>query len=296
MLDRFRERRNRAAGRAPGRPPRDRVVFVVSGGGVLGAVQVGMLRELEAAGVRADAVIGCSVGSLNAAMYASGTDAACSIERLSALWVSLQGRDLFPSSSFSVVSKVLRGEQYLHSSLGLTRMIEGWLEPERFDQLRIPLRVVATDVDAGTEVVFAAGPLKPALLASCAIPGVYPIVEHGGLRLIDGGTVNTAPLSHADWPDTHAYLLHAGGRIGHKELRGQLDVLTRAFAIARSVRLDVDLERLGDRVTPISVTDIDVSPSDMSHTRTLIELGAAAARRVLDDRAPTPTEEPRRLA
>ena len=57
--------------------------------------------------------------------------------------------------------------------------------------------MIATDLDTGEEVVLVRGPLKPALLASTALPGVFPIVHHDGRRLVDGGVVDNVPLSHA---------------------------------------------------------------------------------------------------
>src|SRR4029450_8179226 len=92
---------------------------------------------------------------------------------------------------------VVRRGTHLFGNEGLAAVIPHSSPARSFSALEIPFRVIACHLDTGEEVVLARGPLKPALLASAALPGVFPIVEHDGRRLVDGGVVDNVPLSHA---------------------------------------------------------------------------------------------------
>jgi NTE family protein len=101
--------------------------------------------------------------------------------------------------------------------------------------------VVAADLDTGEEVVLARGPLKPALLASTCLPGVFPVVEHDGRRMVDGGVVNSVPLWHAiSGPVDRVYVLNVSGTVGDRPQRSPLDVVMTSFAHARNQRYELE--------------------------------------------------------
>ena len=112
------------------------------------------------------------------------------------------------------------------ATTGLAALIHHSTPARSFSDLEIPLRVIATDLDTGEEVVLARGPLKPALLASTALPGVFPIVVHGGRRLVDGGVVNNVPLWHAlSGPVDRVFVLNVSA--GRRRPRGALTARRR---------------------------------------------------------------------
>jgi len=150
--------------------------------------------------------------------------------------------------------------------------------------LAVPLRVVACDLATGAEAVFATGPLKPALLASCALPGVYAPVEHDGRLLVDGGVINNVPVSHAlAGPVERVYVCDTSADLDAQLPRSAIEVIMRSFAIARQGRARRDQERYdGDpRIIFLPRVVDERRPFDFSGARALIEAGYTAARAFL---------------
>ena len=105
---------------------------------------------------------------------------------------------------------------------------DGTLIADSFGALRVPLRVVTADLESGTELVLAAGSLRPALLASAALPGIFPPVRLGEGILVDGAIVNLVPISHAlAGPVDRIFVLDVSDPMGDRPLRSPLDVVVR---------------------------------------------------------------------
>ena len=160
--------------------------FVLAGGGSLGAVQVGMLKALSRQGIVADFVVGASAGAINGAYYAADPDEA-GVARLERIWQGLRRADIFPLSFIGSLSWLLGRRDYLATPAPLQSLIESELPYRQLEQARLPCHIVATDVLDGTEVVFSKRKVVPALLASAAIPVIFPIVSIGERHLMDGG-------------------------------------------------------------------------------------------------------------
>ncbi|GHF84330.1 NTE family protein [Amycolatopsis bartoniae] len=172
------------------------VGFVLGGGGSLGAMQVGMLRALDEYGLRPDLVTGTSVGSLNGAFLALEPGDAS--ERLPAIWAHMTRQEAFPGGVFSQVRTLRHAKTHLFPNTGLAAIIREHLgDGTTFEDLKLPLGVVTTDVDTAEPRLFRTGELLPTLLASAAIPGIYPPVEHEGRLLYDGGLVANVPMRQA---------------------------------------------------------------------------------------------------
>lgn len=213
--------------------------FVLSGGGNQAVAQVGMLRALLERGIVPDVVVGTSAGTINGAAVAADPTVA-GVERLAEVWRGLHGDDIFPGGRLGRAWNILRRSDHLFSNEGLQRVID-LLPVDRFDQLQVPLRVVVTDFETGEELVIGAGPVKPAILASASLPGVFPPVHLGGRILIDGGVVNNVPLRHALMgPVDRIFVLNVTGSVGDAHPRYPLDVTLRAFAIARNRRYQLE--------------------------------------------------------
>jgi NTE family protein len=170
--------------------------FVFAGGGSLGAIQVGMLKALVAHGIEADLVVGCSVGAINAACFA-GDPTPGGVARLEAVWRGLRRSDVFPVPLLRSLMGVFSKRDHLVDPSPLRRLIDRNLTFERLEETRLPCHVVATDLLEGIEVRIASGSVTQALLASAAIPGVFPPVRLDGRYLIDGGVANHTPISAA---------------------------------------------------------------------------------------------------
>jgi len=168
-----------------------KTAFVFTGGGSLGAIQVGMLRVLLAAGVHPDFVVGASVGAINASYFASvpTLEGVATLERL---WTGLRRSDIFPFT-FSSAIGLLRHPGNLVDPGGLRNIIELNLPFARLEDTQIPLHIMATNLQ-GLGVRLSTGPAVEAILASTAIPGIFPPVGIEGESLIDGAVAANTPM------------------------------------------------------------------------------------------------------
>jgi NTE family protein len=270
-------RRGRARSDLP--RPIVKTAFVLSGGGVLGAVQVGQLQALIESGIVPDLLVGASVGALNAAATASDPTLS-GIARLRDVWMGLRGEDLFPGSRMQRAWHFVRKGDHLYPNDGikaLTDMIPG----ESFEQMVRPLSVVAANMRTGKEHWFETGPLAPALLASTALPSIFPPVLIDGEYYLDGGVVNNVPISRAvEQGARRIYVLTCGTASGEpRTIKRPLDVLVQAFAHSRAARMDFDVERYAGaadiRFLPVPAYG-EIRFNDCTHTARLMKIGYEA--------------------
>ena len=132
-----------------------------------------MLRAVLERGIVPDVVIGTSAGALNGAAVAYSPNLT-GVAQLDAVWTSLTGAEVFPGSRLSRAWNLVRRETHLFEATGLDALVDRATPARSFADLAVPLRVIATDLDTGEEVVFARGPLKPALLAERGVAGRVP--------------------------------------------------------------------------------------------------------------------------
>lgn len=170
--------------------------FVLTGGGSLGAVEVGMLRALVARGVRPDLIVGSSVGAINSVFFAADPTIE-GVQRLENIWRGLRRQDVFPMGLAGLARWLAGWQGHLLNPAPLQRLLWDHLTIEDLARAAIPVCVIATDVLRGAEVQLRSGPAIPALMASTAIPGLFPPVRIGGRLLVDGAVANHTPVSTA---------------------------------------------------------------------------------------------------
>jgi len=260
------------------------VAFVLSGGASLGAVQVGMLRALYERGIRPDMLIGTSVGAVNSAWIAGRPDPE-GVERLCEIWVSLRRQDVFPFDPLMSAAGLLGRTNHFISNNALRGLLEKHLPFERLEEASVPIHVVTTDLKSGRATIMTSGPVVPALLASCAIPGVFPPVTIGRREYIDGGVASQTPMSVAlELGASDVYVLPVGYPWLNREPTNALGMALHALARIIEQKLDAEVERNRDRadIHVLPTLDVaDVSPADFSHTRELIDWGYRSTRRYL---------------
>ena len=265
---------------------RGKVAFVLSGGGNLGAIQVGMLRALVERGIRADLVLGCSVGAMNGAAYAADPTLA-GVARLEELWLGIDDDEVMPSGWLPPSVMLARRGAAVHGTAGLRSLVVRVLGVDRFEDLEVPFHCVATAVGPAGEAWFSAGPLIDPILASAALPGIFPLVQIGALRYLDGAVVNDVPVTRAvELGAKTIYVLHVG-TLDRPWLdpKRPLDVIVQAYWIARRHRYHEDLAALPRRVRVV-VLPVGAPPrlkyNDFSRGRELITQAYAATTAHLD--------------
>ncbi|MPZ67102.1 MAG: patatin-like phospholipase family protein [Pseudonocardiaceae bacterium] len=270
--------------------------FVLSGGGNLGAVQVGMLRALHERRIVPDLLVGTSVGALNAAHLAGGGLTADVLDDLAAVWRRVRRKDVFPLDPVRQLLAVAGRLPSLCSSGALRRLIADNVAHRQLEDATIPLLLVATDVRTGEPACLSTGDTVSAVLASTAIPGVFPAVERDGVALCDGAVAANAGISqavaqHAD----EIYLLPAGYACAltyapATALSAALHALS--LLIQRQSQLEVAhlVGRVDLHVLP-PLCPLSVAPLDFSRAAELIGRGYQATSSWLakgSDRRPHP--------
>jgi NTE family protein len=269
-------------------PQHDRkTAFVLAGGGSLGAVQVGMLKALDHARVTPDFVVGASVGAINAAYYAAAPDAA-GISRLERIWMGLRGVDIFPFSMLGTAMCLVGRRDHLAFPHRLRTLIEAELPYRRLEDAPLPCHVVATDILDGTEVTLSSGDAAQALLASAAIPAVFPSVTIAERALMDGGITSNTPISAAfALGATRVIVLPTGLPCAlHEPPRGAIAIALHALNLLSMRQLLADVDRFADRCELVVIPPLcplATNTYDFSRTGELIHRAEAATRRWLAD-------------
>ncbi|WP_092137827.1 patatin-like phospholipase family protein [Cupriavidus sp. YR651] len=258
----------------------EKTAFVFAGGGSLGAIEVGMLRELVSWGLAPDLVIGASAGAINGAYFACHPHAE-GTAKLEGLWRGIRRTEVLPWSWRSMLGMLGGKRGHLVESLGLQRLLSRHFGESRLEEAPVPLYVVATDMHTGAEVVLSSGNIVNAVLASAAIPGVFPPVQFEGRSLIDGGVANNTPVSTAiRLGATRIIVLPAGFACAERRPpRGAVEHALNALSLLVARQLVHDLERWSEHahiaVVP-PLCPLDVSPYDYTRCGELIDRAAAA--------------------
>ena len=202
--------------------------FVLGGGGVLGAVEVGMLRALLERDIVPDLVLGTSVGALNGALVARQPDVGV-VDRLTELWAATaESRVVYGDRPLRTVRRAVATRTHIYSSRPLRERLEEEFGDTRFEDLPVTFGVCAASIERAAEHWFTSGPIVPAILASAAVPGLLPPAEVDGEHFLDGGLVNSIPVGRAvELGATRIFVLQVG------RIDRPLKVPTRPWEVAR---------------------------------------------------------------
>jgi len=261
--------------------------FVLTGGGSLGAVHAGMLRALYEQGIRPDLIVGASVGAVNGAFIASRPQTLATADALGDVWRGLVRSDIFPRDFVTGLLGFTGRHAHLVPNRGLRRLLRMNTQFENLEDSPIPFHVVATDAATGQDVALSTGNTVRAILASAAIPGVFPPIELEGRKLIDGGVSNYAPISHAlDAGADTIYVLTSGTACGvTAPPRGAIPLLLHSMSFLVTRRLVVEMEHLRDHAVFVVLPPpcpMDVPPSDFTQGASLIERSYSTATTFLE--------------
>ena len=256
------------------------IAFVLGGGGVLGAVEVGMVRALLRHGIQPDIIVGTSIGAVNGVLVAADPTERVT-GRLAALWASPEAREVYGDSAPRQLARFARRGTHLHSPKPLRDMLRRELGPvTSFADLPVRFECCAASIERAAEHWFADGELIPAVLASSAVPGLLPPIRIDGEHFIDGGIVNSIPVGRAvELGAGTVYVLQVG-RINRPLVapRYPWDVARVAFEVSRRHRFIREMAGIP------STVDVYVLPTGAGAERDESPLAyrdmAAASRRI----------------
>jgi NTE family protein len=290
-----------SAAAAPAAGPR--IGLVLSGGGARGSAHIGVLKVLEELRIPIHAVAGTSMGSLVGGGYAAGLTAEELERRVTAVawndlfnddpprekWPARRKRaDERPTWDFTI--GVRDGELRLPKGamsgqkvqLFFSDLVKGVERVERFDDLPIPFRAVATNLENGEMFVFDRGPLPVAMRASMSVPGLFAPMEADGHIFVDGGLVRNLPIdvARAMGVDVIIAVNLGSGYLPRDNLGTVVGVTGQMIAILTEQNVQVSLKQLDPKRDVLIVPDLgDITAGDFPRAAEAIATGVAAARK-----------------
>jgi len=259
--------------------------LVFAGGSTRGAIQIGMLQVLAEHGFVPDRIYGSSVGAINGVGFAADPTRA-GVERMTEVWLRLRREDIYPQGRLHGPWLYLQQRDAVYANSGLRSIIEEGFPHERLEDAVVPVEVVATSLTDGGERWFTYGPAIDAVLASSAMPAIFPPVEIDGERYIDGGVVDNVPIQRAiDAGATRIVVLLCSPPVFQPPVsKRPVEGMVNALFIAIHARFVRDMAHLPEDVEVIlcagpegTTRDFD----DFSTTEQLIALGRAEASEVV---------------
>jgi len=198
------------------------LALVLGGGGAKGLAHLGAIEELERAGIRPDLIVGCSSGAIAGALYADEPDLRESVKTL----ISLRKGELLDYAYMNPVFGIVNGES-LHN------WMKKLLNAKTFEELKIPLIVVATDLLTGDVLEFSSGDLASSVHASCAVPGIFKPVFLYGRYCIDGGAAAPIPVEIAKkYGASKVIAIDLSERLSQESPKHLFSVTARSLEIA----------------------------------------------------------------
>jgi NTE family protein len=251
-----------------------------------------MLQALAPRGVQPDLLIGTSAGALNAGYVAGHGVSERSLDDLERIWSHLRRRDIFPLHPARLAAAAVGRAASLCDNGPLRHLIEDHLTFPRLEDALIPVHMVATDVTSGEEVLLSHGDPVDAVLASAAIPAVFPSVPVGGHDLVDGGIADNAAVSQAVHLGADVvYVLPTGYACALEHApTTPLNSALQALTLLIEQRLVLEVAHFADqvdiRVLP-PLCPLSVPSTDFRQGALLVERARTTTGRWLDEGGPS---------
>lgn len=248
--------------------------FVLTGGGSLGVIQVGMLAALHDHGIEPDLVVGTSAGALNAAYLAGPGTTEGRLRSLADLWRQARRQDVFVTRPRRWLAATVGVAPSLFADIELRGLVERHLGFDLLENARMPVHVVACDLVTGVGVALTEGSSTDAVLASSAVPGLLPPVLLDGRTLVDGGVGEFDALAHAEARGADdIYLLPAGYPCAGSTPSTAAGTMLTALSLLLHRQLLTQVRAFRGRarlhVLP-PLCPLSVSPADFTHAQALL--------------------------
>lgn len=242
-----------------------KVILVLGSGGSRGIAHVGVIEELENLGIVPDIIIGCSSGAIVGALYAQNQD----IAKVKEILIDLKQKDLIDYSFFQKQAISTRGK--------IEKFLKKNLTVNDFDSLKIKFIAVATDLNKGEPVYFQEGNLLPIILASAALPGLFPPYIIEDCVYVDGGVSDPLPVQFArTLGDAIVIASDISPPLDGFDIDSLPEVIRKSFEVIYQ-RLAFAARQEADILLEINFTGID-SPIDDTVNHELYERGKESVR------------------
>ena len=243
-----------------------KIGIAMSGGGIKGLCHAGVLKALEEHDIKPDIMSGVSSGSVVGALYADGY----SPDEIAAL---------FEDISFRKLTKIQLPDGGFFKIDAFEKFLTKNLRAKTFEELNIPLRVVATNLDKGQSVVFSSGKLVEAIVASCSIPVLFSPKIIDGVHYVDGGVLKNFPVSTINEECEKVIGINASPLVADEYKLNILNVATRSYQFMFKANIIHDKELCDLLIEPVDMGNYD--PFDIDKGREIFELGYKTARQIL---------------
>ena len=242
--------------------------IAMSGGGIKGLCHAGVLKALEEQGIKPDILSGVSSGAVVGALYADG-------------YTPDEIAKLFEDISFRQMTKIQIPDGGFFRIDAFEKFMQKTLRAKTFEELKIPLRIVATNLDKGQSTVFTSGKLVDAVVASCSVPILFSPKVIDGVRYVDGGVLKNFPVSTIREDCERLIGINASPMVADEYKPTILNVASRTYHFMFKANILHDKELCDLLIEPIDMGNYDTFDADKG--REIFELGYNSTCRLLAD-------------
>jgi NTE family protein len=243
-----------------------KIGIALSGGGIKGLCHAGVLKALEEYGIKPDILSGVSAGAIVGALYADG-------------YSPDEIAKLFEDISFRRMTKIQIPDGGFFRIDAFQKFLTKKLRAKTFDELKIPLRIVATDLDKGQSVTFSSGNLINPIVASCSIPVLFSPKVIDGVHYVDGGVLKNLPVSTIRNECERVIGINASPLVADEYKPSILNVAFRSYNFMFKSNILYDKELCDLLIEPVDMGNYDTF--DIDKGREIFELGYRTTRQML---------------
>ena len=246
--------------------------IALSGGGIKGLCHAGVLKALEEQGIKPDIISGVSSGAVVGALYADGNTP----EEIAML---------FEDISFRQMTKIQIPDGGFFRIDAFQKFMTKTLRAKTFEELKIPLRIVATNLDKGQSVVFSSGKLVDAIVASCSIPVLFTPKIIDGVHYVDGGVLKNFPVSTIRDDCDKVIGINASPMVADDYKPSILTVASRTYHFMFKSNILHDKELCDLLIEPVDMGNYETF--DVDKGREIFDLGYRTTKQLLENKLNT---------
>lgn len=246
-----------------------KIGIALSGGGIKGLCHAGVLKALDEYGIVPDIISGVSAGSVVGALYSDG-------------YTPNEIATLFEDVSFRRLTKIQIPNGGFFKIDAFQEFLMKNLSAKTFDELNIPLKIVATDLDAGKSVVFSTGNLIEPIVASCSVPVLFSPKIIDGVRYVDGGVLKNFPVSTIKKDCELLIGVNASPMVADKYKPTILNVAIRSYNFMFKANIFHDKELCDFLIEPVDMGSYETFSIDKG--REIFELGYQTTKKMINNK------------